>query len=120
MTLTAAVALSGCGLAEVASPPAALPPIPAGPLGPTFARLGGGGPLIECRNLPETRCLTPGTIQPQPGGIQLGDIERVIVSCETAACTEEAGPFRIDVLLRNGTMQTIGRGGYGGAPQPEY
>jgi hypothetical protein len=114
-TLAAALVLSGCGL--VAEAPATLAPIPAGPLGPILARPGGGGPPIECRDLPETRCLEPGAIQPQPGGLQFGDIQRVIVSCENAACTEEAGAFRIEVLLTNGTMQTLGRGGYGGAPQ---
>ena len=114
-SIAATVALSACGIGQ---PPATLAPIPQGPLGPIFARPGGGGPPIECRALPETRCVEPGTIQPQPGGLQLAEIERVIVSCESASCTEEAGAFRIDVLLANRTMQTLARGGYGGAAQP--
>jgi len=45
--------------------------------------------------------------------IASADVERLVVSCYGAPCTETGGAFRIDVVLGAGGSQEVGRGGYG-------
>ena len=44
--------------------------------------------------------------------IASADVERLVVSCNSAPCTESGGAFRIDVVLRAGGSQEVRRGGY--------
>jgi hypothetical protein len=76
------------------------------------------GPDIECRGLARDRCVGAGAIEDEIGGVSVDDIERVIVSCESAPCTASGGAMRIDLLLRDGTTVEVARGGYGEFRQP--
>jgi len=115
----AMVVVLGLGAAGCAGPLAAeRSPVPAGPLGPVVARAEAVGPDIECRGIARDRCLAAGTIEDEIAGVAVTDIERVIVSCEGAPCTAAGGAMRLDVLLRDGSMVEVARGGYGEFRQP--
>lgn len=92
-------------------------PVSGEELGPIFAAPL-GGPPIECRGLTQDRCEGPGSIADGVAGVATRDVRRVIVSCEIEQCDEAGGAFRIDVVLRDGSTQEIGRGGYGEFEQP--
>jgi hypothetical protein len=107
------VAIGGC----IGARPARTP-VPAGPLGPIVAAAGESQPAIECRGLAAERCLNAGSIEGMIAGIEVGDAERVIVSCEGDPCTTAGGAMRIDLLLEDGTTVEVARGGYGEFRQP--
>lgn len=92
-------------------------PVPAGPLGPIFP-VDADRPPVECRRMAWEDCKGPGAIDDETAGINLADVVRVIVSCESLACTSRGGAFRIDVLLEGGETRLVGRGGYGAFEQP--
>jgi hypothetical protein len=110
MAMAAALTtLAGCVLVPQ---PAALDPVPRGPLGPIRAAPGGGLP-IECRGVPIERCLEVGTGVP----VEAGAI-RIIVSCEILLCTETDAAFRLDSVGPDGSTTNIGRGAWGSAQPP--
>jgi hypothetical protein len=88
-----------------------------GPIGAIVVPADGEVP-IECRGLAQDRCLHAGSVEGWVGGVDVVDVERVIVSCEGAPCTTVGGAMRIDLLLRNGTTVPVARGGYGEFVQP--
>jgi hypothetical protein len=108
--MVVAILLTGCGVTVGEAPPA-LEPIAAGEVGPVFPRPGGNGPPIECRQLARDRCLRIGTIEDGTSGVDLVEVDRVIVSC-IGRCTPDGGEFRIDVVIDSET-RAVGRGGYG-------
>jgi len=93
-------------------------PVPPGPIGQIVAQADSSAPPVECRGLARDRCLSAGAIEGEVGGVDVADIERVIVSCEGAPCTAAGGAMRMDVLLRDGTTVEVARGGYGEFVQP--
>ena len=90
----------------------------AGMVGVIVVPTDGQGPPIECRGLTRERCLSAAPIEDGVGGVDVADIERVIVSCEGAPCTAAGGAMRVDVLLGDGRTVEFGRGGYGAFVQP--
>jgi hypothetical protein len=111
-----AVAIGGC--IGIGVRPAARSPVPAGPLGQIVADGNASQPAIECRGLARERCLSAGSIEGMIAGIEVGDAERVIVSCEGDPCSAAGGAMRVDLLLRDGTTVEVARGGYGEFRQP--
>jgi hypothetical protein len=92
--------------------------VPPGPIGQIVAQADASAPPVECRGIARDRCLSAGSIEGGVGGVDVADIERVIVSCEGTPCTAVGGAMRMDVLLRDGTTVEIARGGYGEYAQP--
>ncbi len=99
--------LTGC--VGFGSPPPSAGPVLAGQLGPVIRPVG-GGPPIECRGVPHDHCENVGSIDDEMG-IDLADVDRVIVSC-TRICGVRGGDFRIDVVV-DGKTREIARGGWG-------
>jgi hypothetical protein len=94
------------------------PSVEPGPIGAIVVPTDGQGPPIECRGLAQDRCLHAGSLEGGVGGVDLADVARVIVSCEGAPCTAAGGAMRLDLLLRDGTVVEVARGGYGEFDQP--
>lgn len=92
--------------------------MPPGPIGQIVAQADASAPPVECRGVAQDRCLSAGSIEGDVGGVDVADIERVIVSCEGTPCTSVGGAMRMDVLLRDGTTVEVARGGYGEFVQP--
>jgi hypothetical protein len=107
--LAFAVAVAGCGLLPDAAPPPV--EVPVGPLGPIFEDPD-GGPPIECRGVPQDNCAIAGQLEDAVVDVPIRDVERVIVTCTTRVCGR-TGEYRIDALLRDGTIREIAGGGYG-------
>ena len=104
---------SGCGLVlDPGGGPDAQPPVSGEELGPIIPAPN-GGPPIECRGVARAHCEGPGIFEDGVGGLRVRDVQRVIVTCTSLTCGPGGGEFRIDVLLRDGTTQEIGAGGYG-------
>lgn len=101
------VLLTGC--VGFGSPPPPAEPVLAGQSGPVIRPVG-DGPPIECRGVPRDHCQNVGSIDAEMG-IDLANVDRVIVSC-IGACGVPAGDFRIDVVV-DGRTREIARGGWG-------
>lgn len=114
--LTIAGATAGC--IGFALRPEARSSVPPGPLGEIVADPVATGPPIECRGVTRERCLSAGSVEGMIAGIEVGDAERVIVSCEGEPCTAAGGAMRVDLLLRDGTTVEVARGGYGEFTHP--
>lgn len=106
-----ALAVSAC----VGARPAALPAIDPSVSGRTLVSAVADGPPIECRELADDRCLGAGSIEGAIAGVPVGRIERVVVSCAVGTCTAAGGAMRVDLVLRDGSVVEVARGGYGAA-----
>jgi hypothetical protein len=108
-----AVPLAGCGIGFAPVLPESQPINPA-VIGPVFPDPG-GGPELECRNVPREMCASAGLIEGPVGGVVVEDVSRVVVTCLTDSCdTKTGGEFRVDVVLKSGGTQEIARGVFGG------
>ncbi len=107
LVITIMALLTGC--VGFGSPPPPAEAVVAGQLGPVIRPVG-GGPPIECRGVARDHCENVGSIGDEMG-IDLADVDRVIVSC-IRTCGVRGGEFRIDVVVDGGTRE-IARGGWG-------
>ena len=94
------------------------PSVDARPVGQVVVPTGGQGPAIECRGLTQERCRQAGSVEGWVGEIDVADVDRVIVSCEGDPCTALGGAMRVDLVLDDGKVVEIARGGYGEFRQP--
>lgn len=104
VVMTLGLIVAACGILPISGDGT----VPAGPLGP-MAPGRAGGPPIECRGVPLEHCRNAVSDPGRP------DIVRMIVTC-TSTCTPAQGDYRIDALLANGRIESLGGGGYASAP----